>query len=1028
MTLQWEPLQLPFAVGLDLKSDLRAAAPPSLERAVNVQFDEWGGLQLRLPFAGMSTDIVGGGTLADVRRIFSNGDELLIFTKTGLYSWDNAANAWLLKATYMAVAMDEETVFPSNGDQTGADRAVLDDITVYTWADQGRVWVAARDITTDAVVLAPTNPSVIGANGSRPRVVALLTKILLTWVNVDGDLACIAIDPADVATSVAAAWTLLLSSPTYANGGYDVTQVIGADTAVVGIVRNPTTSYELLTVTASLTIARATKARTATVIAVSSAPGGNSLVQVCRANAGNLQGDLIDTSAMTDLYTAQAIGTISASVRTIAAAHRSTQDSSAYRCYVWWCDGEAVTTSSTLKYNWVDTTNVLGAAATFLLNASTASRAFDHDGHVYFWAVYAMTRSASYSGYTFGTQLQNGYFLYRDDGLLCAKATPATSGGYVATNGILPGVATTDGGTTYAWAGTTRRQINIGTTTAQAFTARAPRDITATFDSNNARRTARIGATLYVAGGELLQYDRQGLYEVGFHVAPSRLNVTQTTGAIVDGTYDWKATYAWRNGVGERERSTSMFDAPTTFASGSGNGGLLGADNLHITHKTMARANGFAPSIEFWRTAKDPTADAPFYRVSGDDPSAGAVANNFIANDTTAQLISTGGGFAGFFLDQLADADATGREPNPEDGGVLDNVAPPAATIILATQDRLFLAGIAGDPDRVWYSKLRGDGEVASFNDALTVAVPPAGGRLTGLAYFDETLVAYREHATYVLPGTGFDNLGGGQNFGPPHISSTDVGAINQESIALTPLGLVFKSSKGWYRLNGSWTVEYFGAHVAAYDSETIVATHLVESRHQLRVLTTARMLVFDYVANGGQWAEWTIAGAVGATLWRGGYVYLGAAAAMIEQSTYSEADYDIDVETAWIKLADLQGAGSVGRVEVIGAWQSDHQLRLRLARDYERTSDGSAWDYYDDETWVPDSQIVGGVEQMVHGPSLPKCSAIKARITTIRGSTTNDDHVAVPAPGALLKLNGLGLEVGRRHTLNRRIAVAQKA
>lgn len=1024
MPLNRAIVQLPFAAGLDTKADPRALPAPSLERALNIQFDETGGIQLRKPFAA-----IGGSTPASPRKLVANGNELLLFTEDTLYSWDASAAAWVAKGTHLAIEMAEETVFAGTGDEVDCDRAELGGTIFYTWScatasGVNRVWIAATDTVTGTVILPPTNP--VGAsNGSRPRLVALLTKVLLFWVDAVDDLICVALTPGSAAISTALP---VAASPTYAHS-YDVTAVIGADTAVLACQQEPTTSYTIATVTAALALATATKVRVATKIALSSAPGGNNLVQICRASGGNLQGDLIDISTFTDLAVNQALGTAAAFFTQIACAHRSVQDGGQYRCYVFWPDGESVSSNVTLKTTWVDTGGTVNGAGqqTLSRNLGCASRAFDHGGRVFFWAAYAMTSGVSFAGAAFRQTLQNGYFLYRDDGFLCAKATPQAAGGYPASEGRLPGVASVDG-ITYAWCGMVRRIVPLGASNngSTGYAERSPRDITFAFDSNEARRCARMGGTLYIAAGELLQYDGTGLVEVGFHVYPARIAVTATTGAMDDGTYAWKFTYGYVNGAGERERSTDVTAATATLSGGAGtNGGLLNVDNLYVTHKTAIPSSGRAALIECWRTAKNPEEDAPFVKVTSDDPTLGAIPNNLIVNDPSGFGITTGGGLGGEFLDELVDAAAILREPNPENGSVLEFVSPPAARILLATPDRLFLAGIADDPNEVWYSRTRNAGEVASFNDTLTFTVPAIGGDITGLGYFNETLVVFCEHAVFVMPGTGFTNGEAGQNYGPAHVSTTDVGALSHESIALAPFGLIFKTAKGWYALDGGWNVKYIGAKVAAHDAEPVLAAHVVHAQHQIRFVTSGRVLVFDY--NVGEWAEWSLNDGLDATIWKGTHAHLSASLGpLLEQATYDLADYDYDVETAFVKGEDLQGACVVRRIQPLGSWESQHQIRMRVARDYERDDTG-AWDYYDDRTWTPNTSIVGNKLQFAHGPSRPKCSATKVRLTSIRGTTTNSDGLPVPIGGALAKLTGIAFAVGIRPTLNPRVGIAQK-
>ncbi len=932
MSLQWSTLNVPLIGGLNQSVDARAMSAPSLTICKDVQFDEQGGIQTRLPFAAIATNIFGGGTLANTRRLVRNGDELLCFTVDSLYSWNATLSAWVNKGTHLAVKTTEASQFVTTGDQFDCDRAELAGTVVYCWVDTTTTYVAAIDKTTGAVLMGPT-PVISGfaVPMTRPRLVALTTKIMLFGKDGPGSLICYALDPASPATALAGAATTVLVQPDF-NSYYDVTRQIGADAALVVARRTTTTSYTIAKVTAALAVTASTKARTCDgPIAVSCDPTGTS-AQVIRTSGTNVQGDLITISTLVDVYTAQAVGTFTTNIRQLTCAHRSTQDSGVYRCYAFWTSDPGPVLGILLiavKSNWVSTGNTLGTQATFLEIGDVGSRAFDYNGHVY---VSLLFDGASQALGTLGvgTSVQNTYFLFRDDGFLTAKLAAGRAGGtvnsvagtYVGTVSHLPGVALVDGTTGFVWCGTERRLVPLGADSA-GYSARAPRDLAFTFDSNEARRCARLGATLYISGGEILAYDGSRIVEVGFHVFPWLVVVAGNgVGAIANGTYTYKITYRWDNARGERDRSTTATDYDF-LVSGGPLKTLPQSFGLGISHKVSPTLQ---PTVEVWRTIVNAGLDAPFYLVTSADPAATGD-NGYIANAAGVLSIS----------DNLTDVLLAKREENPENGSVLESLAPPAATIIIASHDRIFLAGVAGDPDRVWYSKQRGDGQVVSFNDFLTIPIPPEGGDITGLAFLNETLVVFRETAIYMVPGDGYDNASGGQNFGPARLAVLDrVGATSFESIAKTEHGLIFKSSKGWHILTPGWAVTYIGSPVSDYDAgDEPVAVHTLEGRHQVRILLGSRLLVLDTLVN--QWAEWTLAGTnLGAAIWNGVYHYLVTGGVYAEQSTYTALTYGMDVETAWIKPNELQGQGRVRAIFALGEYRSTCKLRVRLMRDYQ--------------------------------------------------------------------------------------------
>jgi len=835
----------------------------------------------------------------------------------------------------------------------------------------------------------------VGGN-SRPRLVALSTKILL-FTNLNGTgLIVRAIDPADPATGFASAATTVLASASFGSY-YDVVRVASTDTAVGVARRAVTTSYEAFKVTAALAVTNATKARVCDgAIAVSANATHAQVIRTDFIGAGpavDIKGDLLLVTDLSDVYTAQAIGDSNAGVTQIAAAHRSVTDSGVYRCYVFWSDGEndrPQLAGSEVKYNWVSTGNTLGTQASFIKSLGVASRAFDHEGRIYVNLVFAGASDFVGSGVQgHDIALQNTYFLYRDDAFLVAKSAHARAGGFVVTASHLPGVDALGSGV-FAWCATERRVVPAGGVQ-KAYADRGPRDVMITFDSNDARRCARLGSTLYVACGEgVLQYDGEKLTELGFHHYPYFFETSAGAGSLEDGKYFVKSTYRSDNATGEKDRSTTATVAEATISGGPGGLTFSLASPLVVTHKTNV-------AVEFWRTLKNPTEDSPFRLVSGLDPTDTTGANCFVFNTPTSGVLAD-------FLDSLSDTDMRGNANNPENGAVLENLTPPPAKFIAASDTRLFLAGIAGDPDRVWYSKQRNEGEVVAFHDGLTVAIPPEGGDITGIVWANETLIVFREAAIYVLLNDGSDNTGGGQNYVARKVPDA-IGAVNQESIADTHIGVVFKSRKGWHVLDRAFKPHYIGGPITDYDSETVLAVHAIETKHQVRVLTGSRMLVLDThvteLSGRPTWGEWEIASAVHAAMLDGTYAYTDGSSVKTEVATFAVSGdaYGIDIELV-IKLNDLQGFGRIRAIQPIGEYRSPCTVRMRLKRNYKQA-------YFQDKSKVfpANSESVGDPLQLKLGPSIQQVESITVRITITPDVSSGS--------GESVRLTGLGLEVG---------------
>lgn len=1014
--------EIPLTQGLNTKGDHRAQPEQLLDIAVNVEFDDVGGLRCRFPFDGVRTALVGGGTLTNARRLALNGDELLCFTDVALYSWSATESGWVLKGTYLACKVDETPRFVTTGDQLNCDRAELGGIIVYAWAEQGNgsifTYAAIVDKVTGTVLVPPT---AISINASYIRVVALQTKILLVYQLYDvlgGNFALLAatVDPA--APSLALGSTAIILASGDLNLYYDVCRIPGIDKAAVVARRNPTTSFTVAIVTAALAVTTSTKARACDgPCAIAPHPDGVHLQAFRTTTGGHIVGDYL-SGVLGDITTNQVLGTTSDTnlPLQIAAAFRSVATAGAFRCYFFWQESSL----DSGYRGFVTDAGAITVGAPYHTFFTLASRAFDYNGQVYIWGQFDQLNFTTSAGYT--AELQNTYFLYRDDGLLVAKACDDYAGGRWS-QGHLPGVALVSGSTSFSFCGQRRRIISTGAAGATDYAQRAPQDITFTFDANEARRCVRLGRTLYITGGELLQYDGARLTEVGFHVFPWSFFGAPlgAGGALSAGGYAYKVTYRNENAAGEIERSTTAtIGLNTVLANDKVRIGGIGMTSY--THKSTGDL--FAPlsanlTVEVWRTVVNPPPPAPnFFLATSLDPAVTANPNRFLANDVTTPSSPV-------FDDALADAVIALRQANPENGGVLPAIAPPPATIIAATEDRIFLAGIAGDPDRVWYSRQRGADEVVSFNDALTFSVPNPGGKITAIGVqSDQTVIVWRETATYAFGGAGFDNAGGGTNYGPARMLSKEFGCVSAEAQIAFDDGFVVKTAKGWCLLDRALNYQYIGSGADAFDVETVTATIALTARQQIRILTSARMLVYDTLV--GNWGQTSVNDGLDLVMWNGLPAYLTATGVRAELATwdgYAGTDYtltSIDFETGWSKFGAMQARAIVDYVQLLGELRSTCVIRKRLARDYEASSPG-VWNYTTDETWTPSPGVVGSALQVRQSPRYKRCESLKARFTI-----TAPDGVS-PLGGPCARLTSIAILFALEPNAYSALGAAQK-
>jgi hypothetical protein len=1006
VALAWNTVDYPLIAGIDTGIDPRALEAPHLAKAINAKFSTRGGISLRHPYSALAS--VPG----TVRKLAAYRDELLLFTDTGLYSWSPGLNDWQERADYLAPKVTEQTRFASPAEQLFADRAELDGVAVYVWQEGATsdAKIAALDVETGAVLLEPQAiPGISGVHNPRVLVVGETFHLfaLETFDAEDqySDVYLTVIDPADVGDT--SQWSTPVVAISAGARAYDVAAADGFSFVVA---RPPPVGLAVFVrvhdESGTFVEAQNTAVTADGALSIAARGSGAAVdVAVAQVNGTNVVGsvfvfDGVDT--LTATGTDVDIGNVAAADNQITTAFRATAESGGeYRCYAVWSSAEtASSTSFNFTRSYIDTEGNAESTAgtTIALRTGLASHAFAHaDGHVYVWGVFACESGTAGMAEPLGFRaaLQNTYFLYQVDGGLnayVAKAAPGVAGGFGQITRHLPGVQDLGDGR-YAFMGVERRVIPLGDfddddrAVATSYAARTPRETVVEFDSNEARRTAETGRTLYLTGGEVLQYDGQSVVELGWPVAPWYFAAAPLgSGSQEAGTRAYKATLSGENAQGELDRSTTATHGSVTLTANQE--AVFSVAGINHTRRPTA-------ALELWRTIREAPVGAPFYLVTGLNPNTVSGDNAYLQNTRT-------GGFATTFTDDFTDDEVIEKSPNPENVGVLENMAPPPAALIAAARDRLFLAGVAGNPYQVRYSKYRAAGEVANFNDLLSVDLPAQTGAVTALAVMNEVAVVFTEQAVYALAGDGHDNLGGGANY-EPQLITPDVGAVSAEAVGVTADGVVFKSQRGWHALNRGLAVQYIGGPVEEFDGESVVAVTVVEDQHEVRCLTASRAMVLN--TKTGQWATWSIEDAVDAVVWQGSYVYATEDGVFVEREDYTGVDYELDVETAWVRFGNLVGFGRARRFAVLGDVDTtvEPELRVRVA-------------YNDNETWVDDTVV-----------ELPASSSLlrrrfrfsKQKVSSVKVRLTLGDDAS---PGTLREtsLTGLTFELGMRGGVGR--------
>lgn len=1028
MPLEYQQVALPMVGGVDTSTDPKAIAPPKLARLENGRFGKPGTIRKRNGYAVVAEkEAQSGASGVDVdittaRSLATRGDELVVLDEIGLATLMPEQGRWRRRSftggiSALAPARVSMRQFPkTRQDQTGADRATAFGVTFCAYcADDGKVYLTATDATSGAALLQPSPLDSTAA--ARPRVVSIGSQVCVFWLReATGSLRVTTITGATLAHDLDA---IVTASHAAVEVVADVDTTVPVWDAVAAAERiliayNSSTAttikFGYVLSNGALDGALSTQASAAAVSVLALARAGD-LGVFCIAwgmNAGTNELHMRQFDAdKTVRHNRRQVNVVATTYKAVTIAYAnavSPATTNGIRVDFYWEESAVATYNHKVQRSrWDGGGTVVTAATLAWRHVGLASRAWWTGADYRYTDVILVHEST----------LQTTYFGYRA-GAMTARLLPGTAGGLVS-NGHLPQVEELDDG---RWATVLLERNSDGTSTYD----RGLKD-TGLDCGVVGYQTAEVGDVLLVAGGVLSAYDGISALEHGFPLFPENVTAASSAGGglTASASYSYRVYFEYINAQGQREISTT--GAAITKSTGVGEGTItLTIPTLGPTARQYSSQNTPYVSIVVYRTTANAAAPLIYHRVSSPDPSTLGSDNGFRANTNVANDTIT-------FVDAVADSSITSAETDylssvPVE---LENVTPPASSLIAAGNNHVFLAGFE-DPDSIWASKLRGFGEGLAFSDALTISAPPAEGPITALAVMGDELIVFRERHIYSVTGDGPNNTGTNGQWETPRVLSDDIGCVDARSLVQFPGGLMFKSRRGIYLLGRDHSLVNIGQDVAAYDGEEVVSAVAMRDVHEVRFLTANRCLVFEYLEKA--WSVWTIGGKH-AVLWQGQYAYLPGSSG----ETRVEAEdhfldvttpYKLIIETAWLPLAGRQGNQHVRHISVLGEYHSDHVALVSLAYNFE-----SFWS--DRQRWSPAEVIRtplfgGGVTfgaggtfggndaskrrytgayQFRLSPCRPECEAIKVRI---------EDTVRAGYPlGESCSLSEITLEVAPR-------------
>lgn len=460
--------------------------------------------------------------------------------------------------------------------------------------------------------------------------------------------------------------------------------------------------------------------------------------------------------------------------------------------------------------------------------------------------------------------------------------------------------------------------------------------------------------TLFMAQSIPLLFDAARSKEMGFSTPPviGDYTISAGTGSIAAGDYNYIAVYTQTDNQGGLYRSQISAPVSINFASGSsaidiricGSPQRIGWNGTYLSSHVY-------PFIELYRTEEGP--GSVYYKVNQQDW------DGQISRGAWFSMLNAD--FFHEYKDTLSDADLIQNEPLYVGSGELEHCAPPPLDWITLHNNRLW--GIDSETGGIVYSAELIEGEGPWFNPAMVVEGETDAQKPVAHVSSPTGLYVFWRKKIGIVYGEGANRLGVGSSLSRAQTIVDNIGCKEANSVIQTPKGILFKDDRGFHLLGfDSAEPKYIGGGVCDYDSQIISSASLVQDKKQVRFTlhgpTYYGILVYNYEYD--QWSYWgaTNSGSAESPVFLderyGGCVidnvhYIGLSNGnTLVQSTdgyvdgyinatpaYATTQYGMVVQTAWIKLAGLQGFKRVLRGWILGEYIDDHDLDIYIDYDY---------------------------------------------------------------------------------------------
>ena len=896
-------IDIPIVGGLNQKEADKNLVPPNLLTLENGTYNKNGRIDKRFGFTNLG-QTVSSGNLTTPRALENLEDELLMISQDRIYSYAESESTWQDRGEIGIVTTElDPTNIQSDITMQNVDSITQDDIQVIAWREGNRDYYSIYDKSTLAFIT--RRDTIPAVSDVRFRLTATPGNIYIVF-NENNDIKALRIPTSSpTSTSVTTIVSDAESDGTFDAIGFTDTFIYLAykEAGLANLKLVKLTSALASSATRTIASQSPNSSRSISIAVFNSPSQGQDIVCLGWNDAGaNLKGAILDTSladivATKVLQVNPRVGRItilpdSSDVSTVG-YYFANEAASGVKDYATWYTSLTVATGS-------NTTVIV-----LLGSVSPVSRGFVRNSVGYFLVMHE-------------SALQPTYFLINTQGKVLGKFAAGQGPAY---SDLDKPTNITASSTTDYLVGILKKN-RIRTVDQELFANLGTFFGSISFDSSKTPITTKVNNTLLISGSILRSYDGVSATEYGFHLFPEDVTATPVAGAgIPDGTYLVQAMYEWTDAKGNVFKSApSVAQSVTT---GGGNNQIqVVIPILRITDKSNDLTLTDRQEVTIKTFITEASGTIPYLADSTRPP-------DITTNQNVTRLLTTD------------PATLTANEFLYTSGGTIENIAPDSSNFSFVHDNRITNVGLE-NKNQIQISKEIRPSTNPGFNEDLTLTIDPVGGGIICGASMDNNLIIFKKTATYVISGSGANDLGAGSTYGPPQLISSDIGCSEPKSVLQLPDGIIFRSTKGIYILDRSLALSYIGAPVEdEINNAQVVSTDIITSRNEIRfALSTGKFLTYNYFF--GRWSTATAPGILDSTIWKNEtYSYITNSKVLTESPTLYTDDGEFvttTLRTGWIHLAGLKGYQRIQRIGVLGTYYTNNAMTISIYKDYKET------------------------------------------------------------------------------------------